>query len=200
MRVRVYIAGPMTGYENFNREAFHKAEEELKREGHTVLNPAVLPDGLTQPHYMDICMAMIRCVDAIYMLNGWQRSAGAKAELALAEKLGHAVIYQELTMRRFVRQHKTISRRWRGIRLSRTAQMLNGIVMRLLLRLSVTSVIGKRILSLICWMDWKKQNHNSKSSVSITKALSLMGASVLLNWKRGKFNYRLATTFDMDTR
>ncbi|EFM3367872.1 DUF4406 domain-containing protein [Escherichia coli] len=55
MRVRVYIAGPMTGYKNFNREAFHKAEEELKREGHTVLNPAVLPDGLTQPHYMDIC-------------------------------------------------------------------------------------------------------------------------------------------------
>ncbi|EKK0430642.1 DUF4406 domain-containing protein, partial [Escherichia coli] len=54
MRVRVYIAGPMTGYKNFNREAFHKAEEELKREGHTVLNPAVLPDGLTQPHYMDI--------------------------------------------------------------------------------------------------------------------------------------------------
>lgn len=30
MRVRVYIAGPMTGYENFNREAFHKAEEETE--------------------------------------------------------------------------------------------------------------------------------------------------------------------------
>ncbi|EES5088588.1 TPA: DUF4406 domain-containing protein, partial [Escherichia coli] len=28
---------------------------------------------------------------------GWQRSAGAKAELALAEKLGHAVIFQEKT-------------------------------------------------------------------------------------------------------
>ncbi|EHX9290676.1 DUF4406 domain-containing protein, partial [Escherichia coli] len=28
---------------------------------------------------------------------GWQRSAGAKAELALAEKLGHAVIFQETT-------------------------------------------------------------------------------------------------------
>ncbi|EOQ2709603.1 DUF4406 domain-containing protein [Shigella sonnei] len=98
--MRIYIAGPMTGYENFNREAFHKAEEALKREGHTVLNPAVLPDGLTQPQYMDICMAMIRCVDAIYMLKGWQRSAGAKAELALAEKLGHAVIFQEATSER----------------------------------------------------------------------------------------------------
>ncbi|KQC24260.1 DUF4406 domain-containing protein [Escherichia coli] len=93
--MKVYVAGPMTGHENFNREAFHKAEEELKREGHTVLNSAVLPDGLTQSQYMDICMAMIRCVDAIYMLNGWQRSAGAKAELALAEKLGHAVILQK---------------------------------------------------------------------------------------------------------
>ncbi|MDA6694505.1 DUF4406 domain-containing protein, partial [Escherichia coli] len=72
MRVRIYIAGPMTGYENFNREAFHRAEDALKREGHTVLNPAVLPDGLTQPHYMDICMAMLRCVDAVYMLKGWQ--------------------------------------------------------------------------------------------------------------------------------
>ncbi|HAH9022438.1 TPA: DUF4406 domain-containing protein, partial [Escherichia coli] len=27
MRVRIYIAGPMTGYENFNREAFHRAED-----------------------------------------------------------------------------------------------------------------------------------------------------------------------------
>ena len=96
MRVRIYIAGPMTGYENFNREAFHRAEDALKREGHTVLNPAVLPDGLTQPHYMDICMAMLRCGDAVYMLKGWQQSAGARAELALAEKLGHAVIFQEV--------------------------------------------------------------------------------------------------------
>ena len=61
----------MTGYENFNREAFAKAEEELKREGHTVLNPAVLPD-LADTATTDIC-TMIRCVDAIYMLNGWQR-------------------------------------------------------------------------------------------------------------------------------
>ncbi|EBX0576179.1 hypothetical protein DQY66_24790, partial [Salmonella enterica subsp. enterica serovar Utah] len=28
--MKVYIAGPMTGYENFNREAFHRAEKALK--------------------------------------------------------------------------------------------------------------------------------------------------------------------------
>ncbi len=39
---------------------------------------------------------MIRCVYAIYMLKGWQRSAGTKAELALAAKLGHEVVFQEV--------------------------------------------------------------------------------------------------------
>lgn len=67
----------------------------LKREEYTVLNPAVLPDGLTQPHYMDICMAMIRCVDVVCILKGWQGEAGAKEELTLAEKLGLEVIFQE---------------------------------------------------------------------------------------------------------
>ena len=57
--MRVYIAGPMTGYKNFNREAFHKAEEKLKQKGCTVLNPAVLPGGLTQAQYMDICYRRI---------------------------------------------------------------------------------------------------------------------------------------------
>ncbi|MXF06719.1 DUF4406 domain-containing protein [Escherichia coli] len=96
--MKVYIAGPMTGYKNFNREAFHGAEDALMREGHTVLNPAVLPDGLTQAQYMDICMAMIRSVEAVYMLRNWYQSAGARAELALAEKLGHQVIFQEVTL------------------------------------------------------------------------------------------------------
>ncbi|MBF5597332.1 DUF4406 domain-containing protein [Escherichia coli] len=100
MRVRVYIAGPMTGYEDFNRPAFHAAGLALSQEGRTVLNPAVLPDGLTQAQYMDICMAMIRSVDAVYLLKNWYQSAGARAELALAEKLGCAVIFQEVTSER----------------------------------------------------------------------------------------------------
>lgn len=93
--MRVFISGPMTGYAGFNRAAFDAAERMLKSQGHVVLNPAVLTDGLTQAQYMDICTAMVRCADAIFMLPGWEASAGARAECALAEKLGHCILYQE---------------------------------------------------------------------------------------------------------
>lgn len=84
---RIYIAGPMTGIPEFNRPAFNRAAAKLQASGHVVLNPATLPNGLTQAQYMDICCAMIRCADEIHLLEGWEQSAGARAELALAEKL-----------------------------------------------------------------------------------------------------------------
>ena len=90
--MKIYIAGPMTGRDNFNREAFNKEAERLTRHGHTVLNPASLPDGLEQREYMDICCAMIRCADAVFMLRGWEKSAGAVAEYALAKKIGLEII------------------------------------------------------------------------------------------------------------
>ncbi len=92
--MKIYIAGPMSGIPNFNRPAFHSEALRLSHQGHVILNPATLPDGLSQSEYMDICLAMIRCADAIFMLRGWQRSAGAKAELALAEKLNLEIIHQ----------------------------------------------------------------------------------------------------------
>ncbi len=97
--MRVFISGPMTGYAGFNRAEFDAAERMLKSEGHVVLNPAVLTDGLTQAQYMDICLAMVRCADAVFMLQGWEASAGARAEHALAEKLGHRILYQDSASR-----------------------------------------------------------------------------------------------------
>lgn len=93
--MKVYIAGPMTGLPNFNRKAFNDAAMMIAENKHVALNPAVLPDGLTQAEYMDICLAMLRCADAIYMLEGWEHSAGARAENALAEKLEMEIIFQE---------------------------------------------------------------------------------------------------------
>ncbi|EGO2557451.1 DUF4406 domain-containing protein [Escherichia coli] len=46
--LKIYIAGPMTGYPDYNRAAFNAKASELMAEGHIVLNPAVLPGGLCQ--------------------------------------------------------------------------------------------------------------------------------------------------------
>ncbi|ECH2931247.1 DUF4406 domain-containing protein [Salmonella enterica] len=83
----IYIAGPMTGKLNFNRKKFIETATHLWAEGHTVLNPATLPDGLTYRDYMLIGNAMLHCADTIYLLDGWEDSPGAKEEYATARKL-----------------------------------------------------------------------------------------------------------------
>ena len=82
---KIYIAGPMSGLPNFNRDAFNLEAERLNVLGHIALNPVILPNGLEQHEYMAICIEMV-------MLPGWERSARARAEHALAIKLGKPVI------------------------------------------------------------------------------------------------------------
>jgi nucleoside 2-deoxyribosyltransferase len=94
MMKKIYIAGPMTGYENYNRDSFNSAAKCCNDNNAVPLNPATLPDGLTQGQYMDICFAMIRAADAIYLLKGYEESKGAMAELAYAEKLELEIIEQ----------------------------------------------------------------------------------------------------------
>lgn len=92
--MKIYIAGPMTGLPHFNRPAFQQAAISLLFEKHIPLNPAILPDGLTEADYMAIGLTMLQRAEAIYLLTGWQFSAGARAEHALALKLGLEVIEQ----------------------------------------------------------------------------------------------------------
>lgn len=91
---KIYIAGPMTGYSDYNKPAFFGASLSLMDMGYVVLNPATLPEGLEQSEYMDICLAMVRAADAIYLLEGYENSKGALAELAYAEKLEMEIIKQ----------------------------------------------------------------------------------------------------------
>ena len=86
---RIYIAGPMTGFPDFNRVSFFEAERYLKLNGAVILNPATHPDGLTYHQYMDIDSAMIRSVEAIAFLPGYRDSKGAMAEYHWSKALGH---------------------------------------------------------------------------------------------------------------
>ncbi len=91
---KIYVAGPMAGYKDFNHLSFFNAALELELKGYIVLNPATLPAGLSQKEYMSICLPMVACCDAIYLLDGWEDSKGANAECTLAEKLGLTIILE----------------------------------------------------------------------------------------------------------
>ncbi len=64
--MKIYIAGPMSGLVEFNRPAFMFTAAKLTGRGHTALNPAILPDGLSQAEYMDICL---QCCDALKLFT-----------------------------------------------------------------------------------------------------------------------------------
>ena len=95
MKHTIYIAGPMRGKENNNETAFHNAEKRLNRRGFTVINPLTIGRGIASDEIigrdadllktvMRFERTLIRYCDAIYMLEGWQDSQGAKAELVTA--------------------------------------------------------------------------------------------------------------------
>lgn len=92
----IYISGPMSGLENFNFDAFDKAEELIRRRGDIVINPAkrgkewVAKNGnrdMTEAEYNRIlldCLDDVRRCDCIYLLKGWEASNGARRELQVA--------------------------------------------------------------------------------------------------------------------
>jgi hypothetical protein len=72
--MKVYIAGPMTRYKDLNKPVFIEASISLMDMGYVVLNPAILPEGLIKGEYMDICFAMLRSANAIYLFEVYENS------------------------------------------------------------------------------------------------------------------------------
>lgn len=94
----VYICGPMSGLPQFNYPAFREAETLIrKRYGCRVLNPARQPDGLEYDEYMRRGCADVVSATVVIVLPGWQKSPGAKDEMACAAIHGiRVVMWEEL--------------------------------------------------------------------------------------------------------
>jgi len=81
----------MRGYPEHNYPLFHETASRLRSQGYEVVNPAENFDGrrdLDQRVYLrkDVAQLSTQC-SAIYMLPGWQNSAGARLEYAIARAL-----------------------------------------------------------------------------------------------------------------
>lgn len=81
-----YIAGPMTGIEDWNYPAFHEAERWLREHfpGDEIINPATCFDGnttLPREHYMRAALVNVAKCDALLLLPGWDTSIGACTEI-----------------------------------------------------------------------------------------------------------------------
>lgn len=93
----LYVAGPMTGYPDFNYPEFRRVGAVLAERGYTVLNPVDAEEhnptpGTPQPWdwYMRHALRMVLEADALALLPGWAASRGASLEVQVARALGLA--------------------------------------------------------------------------------------------------------------
>ena len=102
--MRIYIAGPMRGYRNYNFPAFDAARDHLVGLGHEVTSPAdldraagfvtehegcvELTDAFSIHKALRQDLAVITSCDAVAFLPGWEASAGSLAERRVAMDVG----------------------------------------------------------------------------------------------------------------
>lgn len=94
--VRIYISGPMTGYEKFNFDEFNKMENDIliNFDGVSVVNPVAISKKVEavkeNPTYVDYLREdfreLIDC-DAVILLDGWRDSGGCQKEVSIAKSL-----------------------------------------------------------------------------------------------------------------
>lgn len=97
--MKLYLAGPMSGYPEHNFPLFLSRTAELRAKGYDILSPAEIepnPDGeSTWVYYMRKCVVMVAQSDAVAVLPGWENSRGATVEVGLARNLEMPILDSE---------------------------------------------------------------------------------------------------------
>lgn len=86
--MKLYIAGPMTGIDDYNRAAFHAAEQQLVESGYDVYNPATFLDSDDWKVCVRVGIRELTYCDGVALLPGWEDSRGVEIELQVAHALG----------------------------------------------------------------------------------------------------------------
>lgn len=92
--VKIFIAGPMRGYENYNFKKFDFVQKLLEDKGYSVVNPArisrkfkekdVNSDIAVYNKMVDMQQEAEKTCNAILLLDGWQWSEGVRLEVKTA--------------------------------------------------------------------------------------------------------------------
>ena len=107
--MKIYIAGAITNNPNYEKQ-FSEAENRLLEQGHAVINP-VKNLGFDYKEYIDMGLnELMRCDaiyltddandvprDAIYLMEGWEKSSGANLEYNYAVTVGLQVFEERST-------------------------------------------------------------------------------------------------------
>ena len=85
--MRVYIAGPISGYADNNKKSFDWAKRMLRARNLEPVSPLDgVEEGLPYVEYIKRGLDLLDGCEAIYLLPGWKDSCGARMELLFARK------------------------------------------------------------------------------------------------------------------
>ena len=102
---KIYIAGPMRGLPDFNYSTFNDWAHILRDFAWNVVNPVEMGARYGTPEQINADPAMLAAVmaadlhaletcDAVFLLDGWHKSVGARKELAAALAYGLKIYIQ----------------------------------------------------------------------------------------------------------
>ena len=103
----IYIAGPMTGIEDYNYDEFINAARDIRKLRLHPVHTANTPRGKPYDWYIETALSLLSQCDAIYLLPMWEKSNGVtRYELPLAKQLGLPVLTTPTEVMEYARQGK----------------------------------------------------------------------------------------------